>query len=250
MKNFNLYKDKLLKIYKELNNIDINQVFEKLKSINLEDINKFDKKNFIIFIKTSKYTKSIISFIFFISFIFILILPSLKTFNSRYKLSRQYLNESNNLAALNDEFLVNKNKFKKISLAMNKIENYIIKKEKLIFLTNLFDELSKSTSVRLDLLKPINKEKESSICKISELNQLSKNTRANKNKVNAKKNNQAIYELKIYGNYLNILSFINNIQNYDIMIISNCLEVESIKAEGLTNSGIVKANLLLILPLR
>jgi len=71
--------------------------------------------------------------------------------------------------------MIIKNKYKKINSSMAEIKSSIIEKEKLIYLSNLFDDLSKSTSVRIDLFAPINKIKEESICKISEVNQISKN---------------------------------------------------------------------------
>ena len=133
---------------------------------------------------------------------------------------------------------------------MKKINNSIINKEKLIFITNLFDDLSRSTSIRIDLLKPINEIQASPICNISEINQLSKNINRTQTKLNSKNNNGAIYELKIYGDYLNIISFLNFIQNYDIMIIADCLQVEKENISGLSDSGLVKANLIIKLPIK
>ena len=250
MKNFEIYKEMILKIYKDINNIDVKEVFEKLRNIKIEDLKKFNSKDIIFFIKNSKQTKYIVSFIFFIIIIFSVLIPSINFFISKYKVSRQYLNESKNLPKLNDEFLKKKKKFKKISSAMKKINNSIINKEKLLFITNLFDDLSRSTSIRIDLLKPINEIQASTICNISEINQLSKNINRTQTKLNSKNNNGAIYELKIYGDYLNIISFLNFIQNYDIIIIVDCLQVEKETIQGLSDSGFVKANLIIKLPIK
>ena len=133
---------------------------------------------------------------------------------------------------------------------MTKINNSIINKEKLIFITNLFDDLSRSTSIRIDLLKPINEIQGSPICNISEINQLSKNINRTKTTLNSKNSKGAIYELKIYGDYLNIISFLNFIQNYDIMIIADCLQVEKENIPGLSDSGFVKANLIIKIPIK
>ena len=135
---------------------------------------------------------------------------------------------------------------------MKEIQSSIIEKDKLIYLTNLFDELSKSTSVRIDLFAPIDNTKEDSICKISEINQLSKNelVKKNKSKLNKKNVKEAIYELKLYGSYLNIISFLNSIQNYDLMIIANCIQVDKEKTEDIIDSGVVKANLIIKLPVK
>ena len=51
---------------------------------------------------------------------------------------------------------------------MSEIKSSIIEKDKLIYLTNLFDDLSKSTSVRIDLFAPIKKLKRI-YCKILKL---------------------------------------------------------------------------------
>ena len=90
------------------------------------------------------------------------------------------------------------------------------------------------------------------MCKISEANLISKNAIAkrNRSKLNKKNINEAIYELKLYGNYLNIISFLNSIQNYDLMIIPSCIQVNKENNEKQKNSGFVKANLILKLPIR
>ena len=148
--------------------------------------------------------------------------------------------------------MIIKNKYKKINSSMAEIKSSIIEKDKLIYLTNLFDDLSKSTSTRIDFFSPINKNKEDSICKISEANQISKNalTKRNNSKSNKKDITEAIYELKLFGNYLNIISFLNSIQNYDLMIIPSCIQVNEENTENLVNGGYVKANLILKLPIR
>ncbi len=250
MKNFKVYKDKLIKTYKDLNNIDIKLIFEKLKNTNLSDIKKLETKDLINFIKESQYSKTIISFIIFFSFIYFLLIPNIKIFSSKYKLSRQYTKEGRILPSLNNDLINIKQKYKNINSSMKEIQSSIIEKDKLIYLTNLFDELSKSVSVRIDLFAPINKTKEESICKISEINQLSKNelVKKNKSKSNKKNMNQAIYELKLYGSYLNVISFLNSIQNYDLMIIANCIQIDKENSEEIIDNGVVKANLILKLP--
>ena len=44
--------------------------------------------------------------------------------------------------------------------------------------------------------------------------------------------------------------FLNFIQNYDIMIVADCLQVEKENIQGLSNSGFVKANLIIKLPIK
>ena len=252
MKNLKDYKDKLIKTYKDLNNIDINSIFEKLKNVNFSDIKKLESKDIINFIKESHYSKTIISFIIFFSFVYFLLIPNIKIFSSKYKLSRQYMKEGRSLPSLNNDLINIKQKYKNINSSMKEIQSSIIEKDKLIYLTNLFDELSKSVSVRIDLFAPINNTKEESICKISEINQLSKNelVKKNKSKANKKNMNQAIYELKLYGSYLNVISFLNSIQNYDLMIIANCIQIDKENSEEIIDNGVVKANLILKLPVK
>ena len=252
MKNLKSLKEKFLKIYKDLNNIDLNSILEKLKNTNLSDIKNINTKDIISNFKSSKYSKPFIGFLIFSSFIYFLLIPNIRLFNSKYKLSRQYIKESQNLPMLNNDLIVIKNKYKKINFSMEEIKSSIIEKGKLIYLTNLFDDLSKSTSVRIDLFSPINKSREESICKISEVNQISKNalTKRNSAKSNKKDITEAIYELKLFGNYLNIISFLNSIQNYDLIIIPSCIQVNKENNEKRKNSGFVKANLILKLPIR
>ena len=252
MKNLKIFKEKFLKIYKDLNNIDLNSILEKLKNTNLSDIKNINTKDIISNFKSSKYSKPFIGFLIFSSFIYFLLIPNIRLFNSKYKLSRQYIKESQNLPMLNNDLIIIKNKYKKINFSMEEIKSSIIEKGKLIYLTNLFDDLSKSTSVRIDLFSPINKSREESICKISEVNQISKNALSKRNsaKSNKKDITEAIYELKLFGNYLNIISFLNSIQNYDLMIIPSCIQVNKENNEKQKNSGFVKANLILKLPIR
>ena len=251
MNKFKAYKEKLIKTYQDLRNIDLNLILEKLKNANLSDIKNLNFKDIISYLKSSKYSKPVLSFLIFSSSFYFLLIPNIKLFNSKYKLSRQYVKESRNLPTLNNDLMIIKSKYKKINSSMAEIKSSIIEKDKLIYLTNLFYDLSKSTSVRIDLFSPINKIKEESICKISEANQISKNDLAkrNKSKSNKKEIKEAIYELKLFGNYLNIISFLNSTQNYDLMIIPSCIQVNEENNENLENGGFVKANLILKLPI-
>lgn len=252
MKNFKNFKEQLIKTYKDLNNIDLNSILEKSKNINLSDIKNINAKDIISNFKSSKYSKPFIGFLIFSSFIYFLLIPNIRLINSKYKLSRQFIKESQNLPMLNNDLIIIKNKYKKINFSMEEIKSSIIEKGKLIYLTNLFDDLSKSTSVRIDLFSPINKSREESICKISEVNQISKDalTKRKSTKSNKKDITEAIYELKLFGNYLNIISFLNSIQNYDLMIIPSCIQVNKENNEKQKNNGFVKANLILKLPIR
>ena len=252
MNNFKTFKEKFIKTYQDLNNIDLNSIVEKLKNTNLSDIKNIDSKDIISYLKSSNYSKPIIGFLIFSSFIYFLLIPNIKSFNSKYKLSRQYIKESQNLPTLNNDLKIIKNKYKKINSSMEEIKSSIIEKDKLIYLTNLFDDLSKSTSTRIDFFSPINKNKEDSICKISEANQIYKNDLAKRygSESSKKEINEAIYELKLFGNYLNIISFLNSIQNYDLMIIASCIQVNEENKDNLVDEGFVKANLILKLPTR
>ena len=250
MQKFNSFKDKIKKIYNDLNNIDIKILIEKLKDINVEDLKNINSKEVYIFIKTSPYTKYTLSFIFFILFIITILTPSIKVFNEKYKLSNQYKKERRDLERLNNDLFNIKKKYNKISSKMNKIQTSIIQKEKLIFLTNLFDELSKSTSVRIDLLSPVDNDN-SSICSISEITNIeNKSKRKIKSQRKSRYFGEANYELRLNGDYLNIIKFLNYIQNYDVMIIANCLQVDKDNSENKQKDGFVKANLLIRLPIR
>ena len=251
MQKLNSFKDRLKKIYDDLNNIDIKILIEKLKNINVEDIKNINSKNIFILIKTSPYTKYTLSFIFFILFTIMILTPSIKVFNEKYKLSNQYKKERRDLERVNNDLFNIKKKYNKISSKMNKIQTSIIQKEKLIFLTNLFDELSKSTSVRIDLLSPLDKENPS-ICSISEITNI--DSKSNRRKIKSQRKSryfgEANYELRLNGDYLNIIKFLNYIQNYDVMIIANCLQVDKDNSENKKTDGFVKANLLIRLPIR
>ena len=113
MNNLKSYKEKLIKTYRDLNNINLNSIFENLKNTNLSDIKNLNSKDIISYLKSSNYWKPILSFIFFSSFIYFLLLPNIKSFNSKYKLSRQYIKESQDLPNLNNDFINMKKNIKK-----------------------------------------------------------------------------------------------------------------------------------------
>ena len=46
MNNFKSYKEKLIKTYQDLNNIDLNQILEKLKNTDLSDIKNLTENSF------------------------------------------------------------------------------------------------------------------------------------------------------------------------------------------------------------
>ncbi len=249
MQKFNSFKNRFKKIYNDLNNVDIKILIEKLKDIKVEDLKNINSKD--ILIKAYPYTKYTFSFIFIILFISLIFTPSIKSFNEKYKLSIQYRKESTDLQRLKDDFFNVKNKYKKASLIMNRIKASIIQKEKLIFLTNLFDELSKATSVRIDLLSPVDRNN-SNICSISEISNI--DSKYSRRKIKSKKQSryfdQANYEIRLSGDYLNIIKFLNYIQNYDVMIIANCLQIDKDNSENIKKDGFVKASLLIKLPIQ
>lgn len=249
------FKSKIIKIYQDLNNIDVNELLSKLKEIKLEDLNKFELKDLFFIIKNSKSTKYVLSTFIFIFLIFLIINPSIKNLQSKFKLSSKFIKEKKELPSLKNELLNIKNKYKVITTSVEEFKKSIILKDELIFLSNLLDELSKNTSVRIDLLSPIKNNLENSTCKISEYdrgsNDLKNKRRKNRKIKNKKINNiqEEIYQLNIYGDYLNVIKFLNYIQNYNLTIIVDCLQVVEEKVNE-EESGNVNANLILRLPIR
>ena len=250
MNNNKNFKSKIIKIYQDLNNIDLNQLLSKLKEIKLEDLNKFELKDLFFIIKNSKSTKYVLSTFIFIFLIFLIINPSLKELNSKFKLSRKFIKEKKELPSLKEDLLNIKNKYKMISNSVEELNKSIILKDDLIFLSNLLDELSKNTSVRIDLLSPIKNYLETSTCKISQFDKASKNLKNKRIKNKKIKNIQEVtYQLNIFGDYLNVIKFLNYIQNYNVTIIVDCLQVEEEKVNE-EGSGNVNANLILRVPIR
>ena len=116
MKKLKSFKEKFIKIYKDLNNIDPNSFLEKLKNTNLSDIKNINPKDIISNFKSSKYSKPFIGILIFSSFIYFLLIPNIRLFNSKYKLSRQYIKESQNLPTLNNDLIIIKNNFRAITV--------------------------------------------------------------------------------------------------------------------------------------
>ena len=63
MKNFKAYKEKFIKTYQYLNDIDFNSFVEKLKNTNLSDIKNLNSKDIISYLKSSNYLKPILGFL-------------------------------------------------------------------------------------------------------------------------------------------------------------------------------------------
>ena len=234
--NTNFFKN----LSQKLKDINVNEIFENLKNINVEDLKNLNYKRLLYDIRRSKYTKptlGVISASFFLVFI---LLPSFESLISSIKKAKQYENESKDLPNIEAELKKEKFKFEEINTIMSAVNSSFIKNEQIIFISKLLNEASKKSNTKITYFSPILKADSSKLCKTSSIQRNSRKFKSKKNNSNkmVKGSLQTkYYEVKFNSDYLDIIQFLREIQLFDVTIIPYCLEVES-QAEIVKNSSI------------
>lgn len=248
---------------KKLESIDIQDLFEKAQSINVEDIRNLEWKKFynsnLFFISIG-----ILSTVISTSYFFI---PSIKKSNELRDQANLFENQSRQLEQLKKRTNESISLRDKIEFHKNEISRLLIDKNSLILIPRILDEAAKNSNISLIEIRPIQRndifcfysdENRSDIKK--EFNQEKKrlkninnsqdfgNIDANqmidfkKPKVfNKKLNNLFIkesnqiskefksnfYQLTLNGYYLDSLTFMKLIQEYNVIIYPVCFEPKS-----------------------
>ena len=231
----------------KLNEIDINILISKLKEINLNDIKNIDLKKVKNEIKSSRLFKPSMGFIG-ASFLFYFVLyPSIKELVNNFSLANKYEIESNSLKQKKLKVKKINTKVKKASFLISDINQAIIRKEDILFISKLINETAIKSDVELISFLPIDTAKSSKLCNMSNRNSTKKRSRKSKN-ISPKKGSfqENFFEINFSSNYLDMINFLNSLQNYDVVILPNCLNVklekdmkDSNKIEKNNNTNII-----------
>ena len=252
MANKNLQKSLNSFIHK-IKTLEINSLLENLRNIKIEDLKNINFKRAFYEIKNSNYFKPFVG-IFSASLMSVFVLvPKVEYFNSSFKTIDQYKKESENINIKIAQLKNETKKFKVISKLMNEINSSILKKEGVIFITNLLNEAAKKSKINIVSFSPVIKADPLKICKTSLSQKTSKkfSKRVRKSNISNKgKITSNFYEVVFNSKYLDLLNFFKEIQLYDVVIIPYCIEVDSeqIKNNSLKNNNI-NENESIVIPL-
>ena len=226
----NNYINFLRNLSQTFKDIDINEIFENLKTIKVEDFKNINYKRLLFDIRRSKYTKPTLGIVSASLILIFILLPSFEFLVASFKKAKQYKNESRDLPKKKEDLKKENLKFEEIKTMLRDVNSSFLKNEQIIFITKLLNEASKKSNIKITYFSPILNADSSKLCK----NSLSeKNSKKFKSKRNISNKNfkgslqNKYYEVKFNSDYLDIIKFLREIQLYDVTIIPYCLEVES-----------------------
>ena len=224
-------KNFLYSFSQKIKSIDLNEILEGFKEFKVEDLKNINYKRLFFDLKRSKYTKPTVGIISASLFFIFILIPKFELIIATRRKLKQYRTESQNLPIMLSKLKVEKQRFSEIEFMMEDVNNSFLRNEQIVFLTKLFNEAAKKSNIKINYFSPILNADSSKLCKQSTIQKKSK-------KFKSKNNNQSLskkgslqekyYEVKFSSNYLDILKFLEVIQEYNLTIIPYCLEVESI----------------------
>ena len=232
MKLTNL-KNKINFYIKEIKNIDLKALYESINNFKIDDIKNINYRRLFINIRRSKLTKPTIGIFSAVFFSSLVLNPEIQSLSQTFKKVKQYRFESKNLQKYKDK-LTNKNKiFEKTSSLMFKVNNSILEKDEVIFVTRLINEASRKSNVKINSFSPLLKADTSKLCKASKFQMKDKTLKSRRRKTTLNKGlvSDNFFEVKFSSNYLDILTFLKELQLYDVIIIPYCLDVSSDKVK-------------------
>ena len=226
----NNYSNFFRNLSQGLKDININEIFENLKTIKVEDFKNINYKRLLFDIKRSKYTKPTLGVVSASLILIFILLPSFEFLVASFKKAKQYKNESRDLPNKKEDLKKENLKFEEIKTMLRDVNSSFLKNEQIIFITKLLNEASKKSNIKITYFSPILNADSSKLCKnsLSQKNSKKFKSKNNKSRQNFKGSLQnKYYEVKFNSDYLDIIKFLREIQLYDVTIIPYCLEVES-----------------------
>ena len=220
------------KYLKQLNELDINIIISKARELNVKDLKNIDLKKLKSQIIESNLFKPTIGLIG-AGFLFSLLLyPSAKQLIANFKLANKYEIESKSITEKISKLKKIEEKLKKANFLMSDINQAIIKKEDILYISKLINQTAIKSNIEIISFLPIDAARSAKLCKMSNRNTRKKNSRRTKNKSPKKGSFQDnFFEITLKSNYLDMIKFLNLIQNYDVVILPNCLKVALDKDE-------------------
>ena len=214
----------------KLKDIDLNEIFGSLKDIKIEDLKNINYKRLFYDIRRSKYTKPILGITLAGLLSALVLIPKFEFLVSTRKKLKQFRRESQNLPTKRSQLKKAKKEFKEVEKIMTDVNNSFLRNNQLVFITQLLNEVAKKSNVRINSFSPILKPDSSKLCKKSTIQKQSKKFKSRQNNQNSSQKGSTLenfYEVSFSSDYLDILKFLNLVQEYNVTVIPYCLEVES-----------------------
>jgi len=208
---------------KQLNEIDINNLIESLKNIKLEDLKKIDINDLARKIKKSKFFNPTIGFLGASLLFTFLLIPSFEKLISSFNVSRKYQEESNSLGSQRRKLKKLDSKIKKANLLILDINESIISKDEIIYISKLINKTAIKSNVNIISILPVEAARSGTLCRVSNKSRKSSSSKKIKSKKGSFQENY--FEINLSSNYLDLIKFLNNIQLYDVVVLPRCLEV-------------------------
>lgn len=224
------YKNYLSFILKKIKTLDFKDLFEKLKTFQIEDLKNINYRRLFYDLRNSKYSKPSLGLISAGLLSILFLIPAITSVNNSFKKVKIYKFESADLKAKIQKLKSEIKKFDEISKIMNDVNSSFLKKEQSIFITRLLNEAANKSNVEIKYFAPILNADSSRLCK-SSLSQRKSKQFKNRSRKNNFSNKGSItvefYEVNFNSDYLDIIEFLKEIQLYNVIIIPHCLEVNS-----------------------
>ena len=214
----------------KLKNVDLNEIFGSLNDIKIDDLKNINYKRLFYDIRKSKYTKPILGITFAGLLSVFVLIPKFELLVSTRKKLKQYRKESQNLPTKRFQLNNAKKEFKEVEKIMIDVNNSFLRNSQLVFVSQLLNEVAKKSNVRVNYFSPILKPDSSKLCKKSTIQQQSKKFKSKRKNQNSSQKGSIVenfYEVSFSSDYLDILKFLNLVQEYNVNVIPYCLEVES-----------------------
>ncbi len=253
--------------------IDPKDLLNKANNINLEDLRNISSNDIKKFI-TSPSIIPILGITAAVSLSFGLLKPRIINLTSLLTTYDLYLKESKENPRLSDEIMSLEKAEENIIKEITPINKSALANDQLIYLTELLNKVSLKSQIQITSFEPISRQQKDSCSALSQdevvlLNPLKiqeksiprfgmNSTNANRDQKSIVNNNQSklldnFYRLELRGNYLKLISFINYIQDYNVILAPNCFKTEVIinsmsSNKQQQNRGKVKAELIFNVP--
>tara|TARA_Y100000589_G_scaffold2360_1_gene2201 strand:- start:1652 stop:2512 length:861 start_codon:yes stop_codon:yes gene_type:complete len=216
--------------FKNIKEIDLKLIIEGIKNFNIKDLKNINYRRILYNLRKSKYTKPSLGISSAIILLLLILIPEVKTLNNSFRKLKQYRYEAKNLDLKIIEFEDQTKNFNNINLIMEKVDSSFLKKKDEIFVINLINKAAKKVNVKIDEFKPILNSDTKNLCKSSKSQKKSqkfKKFKMQRNKKSRGTIEPKYYEVNFSSDYLDIVKYFQEIQNYDVNLSIHCLEVIS-----------------------
>ena len=152
---------------KQLKEIDVANLLEKAKTVNIDDLKKIKlsdileiRKNKFFYPVTGIFLASLITGIFTV--------PAYKSMSSIIDKSKKYTYQSDNFELLEGKLNNGKRILSELNKNFNKVSDMVAKSESLIYLTRIVDESANRSLIKISQFRPINPQELEACSSLSE----------------------------------------------------------------------------------